>query len=420
MTRILPLFPLLMAAGILLAANGLQGTLIALRADHEGFGPIVIGLISAAYFTGFLLATWFAPRLIASVGHIRTFAGMAAIAAAFTLVLVLVIDPYAWMAIRCLMGFCFCGLATTIESWLNSRSSNADRGRVLGVYRVVDLTSVTAVQFLLPIFPPSTQAIFSITAILFCLSMVPVCLMDRSRPQAPAQVKLDLPAIWRISPLACMGCLAIGLTNSAFRMIGPLYAKEIGLDVTGIALFVSAGIVGGAVMNFPFGWFSDIYGRRLGVIIATMGAMGAGIYLSGFAASSVEIYAGSFAFGAFALPLFSLSAAHANDRAGAESYVLVAAGLMFFFSLGAIFGPLMASIVIDLFGPSAFFTYTSIVHGALIIVTLIRMRRRGPVPANSRTRFVALLRTSPGFFRLAGKITRKSPRSRGHKRRESL
>lgn len=401
MTRIRPLAPLLLAAAILLAANGLQGTLIAVRADLESFSATMIGLIGGAYFFGFMLAAWLAPRLIAAVGHIRCFAGLAAMAAVGTLCLVLIIDPLAWMIIRAGMGFCFSGLATVVESWLNARSENTDRGRVLSIYRLVDLTAVTAGQFLLPLFSPAGFAIFSVTAILFCLSLVPVSLMDQTKPKAPESFRFDIPAVWALSPLACMGCVTIGLTNSAFRLIGPLYAREIGLGVTGIALFVSAGIIGGATLQYPFGWISDRYGRRASIIAATTGAMLAGLFLALVARSQFAVYAGAFSFGAFALPLYSLSAAHANDRADGESYVLVAAGLSFFFSLGAIFGPLAASVVIQTFGAPAFFTYTSVAHGALLLITIYRMTRRGPVPREARSRFVTLLRTSPVIFRLA-------------------
>jgi MFS family permease len=408
MTRLVPLTPLLAAAGILLAANGLQGTLIALRADFEGFPTAVIGLVSAAYFVGVMAGSWLGPNLIGAVGHIRVFAGLAAIAAAGTLTLVLVIDPFAWAAIRAVMGFCFSGLAMTVESWINARSENTDRGRVLSIYRLVDIAAVTGGQFLLPAFSVGGYEIFALTAILFCLSLVPVCLMDRSRPQAPEQTRFDLPAIWAISPLACIGCITIGLTNSAFRLIGPLYAREIGLGVTGIALFVSAGIVGGAVLQYPLGYLSDRLDRRYGVLIATGGAMAAGLFLSLYAREPVAVYTGAFLFGAFALPLYSLSAAHANDQASNDEYVLVAAGLSFFFSLGAIVGPFAASLVIETFGAPAFFTYTSVVHGLLILVTIYRMSRRAPVPRDARTRYVPLLRTSPVFFRLARRLSRKN------------
>lgn len=396
------LLPLFTAAGILLAGNGIQGTVITLRANLEGFPPIIIGLLGTAYFAGFALSCLMTPHMIRAVGHIRVFSALAALAAVATLMLVLVIDAYAWMVIRFATGFCFSGLFTVMESWLAASSKNADRGRVLSIYRLVDLGCVTGAQFLLPVFGTGGFELFAVIAILFAGSLIPVSLADRSSPKPPEAFTFDLRAVWVISPMACTGCLAIGLTNSAFRLIGPLYAEKMGLDVSGVALFISAGIVGGAALQFPFGYLSDRFDRRWTVILATAGATLAGLWLTrADGASATMIYAGSFLFGAFALPLYSLSVAHANDHAKPDQYLLVAAGLIFFFALGASVGPFVASIVIDRFGAPAFFTYTSIVHGGLILATIVRMVKRPKVPAAARARFDALLRTSPELIRFA-------------------
>lgn len=404
-----PLLPLLCAAGILLAGNGLQGTLIALRATSEGFSPTIIGLIGAAYFAGFMLSCVWTARLIRVVGHIRVFAALASVTAAGSLALVLFIDPYAWAVLRFAMGFSFAGVFMVVESWINESAGNQDRGRVLSIYRLVDLTAVTSAQFLLPVFGTDGFEIFAIMAILFSLSLVPVSLSNRSRPKPPDSVKFDIRAIWQISPVACIGCLTIGMTNGAFRLIGPLYAKDMGLDVTGVAIFMSAGIVGGTVLQFPLGMLSDKFDRRWAVIAATAGASLAGLFLTFMAGDMPELlYAGAFAFGAFALPLYSLSAAHANDHAQKGQYVLVAAGLTLFFGLGAAIGPLVASVVMEQYGAPAFFTYTCIIHASLIVSVLYRMTRRQGVPAHARSRFVTLLRTSPGIYNLARKAIRRN------------
>ncbi|MEN0001162.1 MAG: MFS transporter, partial [Pseudomonadota bacterium] len=81
MTQLRPLIPLLIAAAILLAGNGVQGTAIAVRGAAEGFSTGLIGLMGTAYFAGFLLGSIYVVRLLNSVGYIRTFAALAAIAA---------------------------------------------------------------------------------------------------------------------------------------------------------------------------------------------------------------------------------------------------------------------------------------------------------------------------------------------------
>lgn len=409
MASIRPLLPLLTAAGILLFGNGILLTLITLRASAEGFEPSLIGLMGAAYFIGFLVACLYVPRLMRAVGHIRVFSAFAAIGSATVLGLVLVPDPYFWMLLRFANGFCFAGLFTVTESWLNESSRNADRAQVLGIYRFVDLAVVTGAQFVIPLFGVGGFTLFALTAMAVALSLVPISLMDSSRPKPPEQVKFDLGAVWKVSPIACFGVVTIGLTNSAFRQIGPLYAGEIGLDVAGVALFVSAGVVGGAALQLPLGWLSDRLDRRWVLITATTGAVMAGLFLTSLDGSDPTlIYVGAFLFGASALPLFSLSSAQAMDHAREGQHAVVAAGLMFLFASGAAVGPLLSSLVVQQFGAPAFFTYTSIVHALLIIAALVRMAQRPAVPTSQRKRFVSLLRTSPAFFRLARRNGTKS------------
>lgn len=410
----LALLPLLIAAGILLAGNGLQGTLITLRGTSEGFSALDIGMIGAGYSTGFLLACIYAPRLLQSVGHIRTFAAMAALSAVCTLLMVLAIDSILWVILRFVMGFCFSGLFTTIESWINSKAKKQNRARVLSVYRMIDLLAVTSSQFLIPAFGVMSFAIFSVAAMLYCLSIVPISLSDRSSPKPPENFKFDLKAIWTISPLACFGCFTIGLTISAFRNIGPLYAQDVGFDETGIALFMSVGIAGGILLQYPLGWLSDRFNRRIALMIATCGAIAASITLSAIGSTSqTASLIGIFAFGAFAMPLFALSAAHANDQAEDDQYVLVAAGLMFFFSAGAIGGPFFAAVFAEQFGSPAIFIYTSLMHAMLVVFTVFRSLARPGLSPKPDKRFVALIRTSPQFLRLANKTSGKTKK---HKR----
>ena len=174
MKSLRPLIPILTAAGILLGGNGLQGTLIALRGAQEGFSPSIIGFMGTAYFAGFLIGCLVIVRIMRSVGHIRAFSAMAAIAAAATLVMAIAIDPFVWSAARFLSGFCFAGLFTIMESWLNAGVANTDRARVLALYRIVDLGAVTGSQFLIPLLGPEGFPIFALMSIMITLSLVPV------------------------------------------------------------------------------------------------------------------------------------------------------------------------------------------------------------------------------------------------------
>lgn len=397
-----PLIPILTAAGILLAGNGLQGTLIALRGAQEGFSPAVIGFMGTAYFAGFLIGCLVIVRMLRAVGHIRAFSALAAIAASGTLVMSVIIDPVTWSAVRFVSGFCFAGLFTVMESWLNSGVANQDRARVLALYRIVDLGAVTGSQFLIPVIGADGFPIFVVMAIMITLSLVPVSLGDRSNPTPPDDVKLDLRRAWEISPVAAIGCIAVGLTNSAFRTLSPVYAQDIGMSVADVATFVSVSIIGGALIQYPLGYVSDRHDRRTVLLATTVLALAAALTLGLFAGESRYLnFALVFVFGSFAMPLFSLSAAHANDRAAKGEFVMLNAALMLFYSIGAIVGPFAAAAGMEWFGPHSLFLFSAIVYVVFIAIIVYRMRARAPAPAGQRGRFTALLRTSTIFARLA-------------------
>ena len=404
MSHIRPLIPLLVTAGILIGGNGLQGTYIALRGSAEGFSPSIIGMIGAGYSVGFAVGCIYVTRLLRAIGHIRTFAAMAAIAASASLSVSMIIDPAFWFVMRFVIGIAVASLFATVESWINAKVTNANRARTLSVYRLVDLSSVTIAQYIIPAAGIDGSVVFNIIAIALTLSLVPISLADKSGPAPPEAVAFDLKAVWRISPLAVVGVVSVGLSMAAFRNIGPIYAEAIGMSITSIATFMSAGIIGGVVLQYPLGIYSDKLDRRRVILWTTIGSIVTGAYLSfGAGASETANIIAVFLFGAFSMPLYSLCSAHGNDYARPGEHALVSAGLLFYWSAGATVGPLLASILLEYYGPQAFFAYTSFIFLGFMIFTLRRMRARPSVPPSQRTwRFRALLRTSAYFNKLAG------------------
>ena len=87
---------LLVGTGILFLGYGLLITLLPLRARIEDFSTTMIGVMGGAYFAGFALGCVIGPIAVKRVGHIRAFAGFAALATVLLLILPLAIDPGAW------------------------------------------------------------------------------------------------------------------------------------------------------------------------------------------------------------------------------------------------------------------------------------------------------------------------------------
>ena len=396
---------LFIAAGLLLGGNGLFGTLIAVRANLEAFSPAMIGLLGSVFFAGFIAGSIYVPRLITRAGHIRAFAATGAVYAAAALLHAMLVEPWLWLVLRAIGGFCFAGLALVLESWLNERTPNTDRGRVLSVYRLVDLSCVTAGQLVLTLVDPRGFEIFSLVAILFCCSLVPLAL-TRSPLPAPLQTpRLRLRRLIAVSPLGTMGVFSVGLVNGTFRTVAPIALLGTvpgeGLSVAELAWVMSAFIAGGAMLQFPIGALSDRLPRRTVLILTTLGAIATSLAMAVATGNSVALVIGaSFLFGGFAIPIYSLSVAHANDLAEPDEFVEVAAGLFLVFGIGAMVGPLIGAATVALYGSHALFYYTSGVHALFLVFTIYRIGRRRIVPGKERAGFVGLIRTSPALFKL--------------------
>ena len=182
-------------------------------------------------------------------------------------------------------------------------------------------------------------------------------------------------------------------------MVGPLYGDKVGLAIDQIAYFLAVFILGGALAQIPAGWLADKYDRRHVMIGLSMAAIVSCIVTASLQALSVYgSMLTAFFFGLTSFPIYSVAAAHANDFASSEERVELAAARMFFFALGAIAAPLVASNLIDRFGPSAMFIMIAVAHAVLILFGLLRMRIRPT--QDQRTRYVWLPRTSFTIGRL--------------------
>jgi len=167
-----PVAALLVGVSILLTGQGLQGTLLPVRAAIEQFSTLSIGIIGAAYFLGFTLGCLKCGELVQRVGHVRVFAAMTALASATPLVHGLVLTPWVWGMLRFLSGFCFAILYVVIESWLNDRSSNENRGIVFSTYVMITLTVLAAGQMMTLLYNPIDMHLFAIASVLVSIAAI--------------------------------------------------------------------------------------------------------------------------------------------------------------------------------------------------------------------------------------------------------
>ncbi len=203
--------------------SGSLGPLDALSGAAMGWTTGQIGLLGSAHFLGFFFGCWAMPRMIGSVGHSRAFATAAAIGAIGILLHPVLEGPEAWAALRVLSGISVAGAYTAVESWLQAKIERKNRGRIFGVYRLVDLTGSVFAQALIAVLEPAVYTSYNIIAIFCCLCLIPLALTRQVPPLVDHPPVLAPLRAWRISPLACLGIMIAGTTGAAFRMVGPIY-----------------------------------------------------------------------------------------------------------------------------------------------------------------------------------------------------
>ncbi len=382
------IFALLLAAAILLAGNGLQGTLLAVRANLEGFPTSMIGVLMSAYFGGFVLGCRLNPTFIKSVGHIRTFLALASIASASALIHPLFVQVWAWAVLRAITGFCFAGLIMVIESWINERATNRNRGEILSVYRVIDLTATTVGNALLAAADPADFHLFVIVSILMSLALVPVALTKSDAPKPIETARLDIRRLYALSPVAAVGAPLIGLANASFWAVGAVYAQRLGYDNALIAGFISVVIVGAAVLQWPLGWLSDRFDRRRVMFASALLGIASALALAHFGGRSAEYLLGLGGLvGAFIIPMFGINAAHANDHSPPGEAVSTNGGLLLLHGLGSVVGATAGAVVMANFGPSSLFVYIAAVYAVFAAFCLFRILTTPQVPEERKSPF---------------------------------
>lgn len=396
MRLLLSFAALFLAVALVQLGSGTLGPLDALSGAELGFSTREIGALGSAHFAGFFIGCIATPGILGRVGHSRAFAAFAAIGAVGALLHPIYQDPIAWAAMRVLSGASVAGCYTIVESWLQAKADNSNRGRISSIYRTVDMVASLAAQMMVGFLDPASYVSYNIVALFLCFCLLPLTLTKTVAPPTPDTPQLRPLLAFRLSPLGAAGVIVVGLTNSSFRMVGPVYGNEQGLSAFQIGLFLASALAGGALVQPFVGWIADRFDRRF--VLIAISAMALGVCVAITAGPAVrgfeQLAVAAFAFGATAFPLYSVSAAHANDYAPADSVVELNVSLMILYGAGAIVSPLLASELIARFGPNAMFVYIAVAHVGLILFGLFRMtQRRGkaertPYTYRPRTSFV--------------------------------
>ncbi|MGA9342610.1 MAG: MFS transporter [Rhodanobacteraceae bacterium] len=386
--------PLLLSTVFLLMGVGLLHTHIALQGQALGFSVALIGVLTSAYYTGFLVGTYTVPRLAHRIGHIRTFAFCTAMLA--VVVLVQALDPAygVWVVMRILQGLLLVGLYAIIESWLNAAADPAHRSSLFALYMMVNLGATAVAQQFLRIHGQGF-VLFCVVAILFCAASLPVIATRQPEPRIHAVPQVQIRRLFQLAPTALATAFISGLALGAFWGLLPLYAAARGLGADGIGTYMSVAIGGGVALQWPLGRFSDRIDRRLALsLISAVAALAALVNLLLPTARGIVPIVVIFAFGGMSFTLYPIAVAHLVDYLRRDELLSASSTVLLVNGIGSAVGPLLAGVLMNLVRPQQLFAWFAVLYGILASYALYRFaRRKREVTPNDN--FVPLVNTTP-------------------------
>ena len=384
---------LFLGIGTIMIAHGLQMQVMGIRSVNENFNLITTGIFMSGYFIGYFLGSQTTPKLVQKVGHIRVFAAFASLASLSALVAAIYVNPFMWTLSRFLTGISLVSCYIVAESWLNDRATNKNRGQLLSAYMIILFGGLAIGMLLLNVSNPNNYEPFILVSILLSLALVPILLTKRSAPKFKKIGTISVNELFKISPLGTVSSFCTGLIHSAFFSLIAVYAttSNFTLFETSILLFLST--IAGVIFQGPIGYFSDKFERRKVIVVTTLlsalfallaiifgGESLQNMYLSVKVPLSKIIFFISVAlYAGLCLPLFSLNLAHTNDYVAKEKFVAAGGGLQLIFGIGAIIGPILCSLFMDIFNINGFFIFLILSHLFIAIFGIYRMRVRESV-----------------------------------------
>jgi MFS family permease len=387
---------LFLGLALIMLGNGLQGSLLGVRASIEGFPVTVTGFVMSAFFAGFLAGSTMVPKLVRRVGHIRVFAALASLASIAVLFHAVFVNPAGWGAMRLVTGFCYAGLYIVAESWLNDRATNQTRGQLLSFYMVIMLAGMGSGQFLLNLADPASFELFVLVSVLVSLALIPILLTAAPAPDFQTPSAVSLRQLYRISPLGVVGTFGTVMAQGGLIGMGAVFATEAGLTIAEISIFMASLLFGGMLLQWPIGRLSDRFDRRRVLTVVT--------FLAAICALATTVVVGPFAetfpvwvlytligvFGGLNMPMYSLALAHTNDFLEPNQMVAASGSLVLVGGIGASFGPVTLAALMTALGPAGFFWGLGLIHAALGFFALYRMSRRASMPLDEQGTFVAV------------------------------
>ncbi len=345
---------LLLSTSFLIAGSGLMNTLVSLKFKMTGHSSLLIGGISAMYFSGLLFGSLKISVLIKVVGYVKSFTTLASIMAIALILPGMNDNIFIFFTCRFVQGICIAGLYVIIESWIICSSSENNRGKTLAMYMIVLYGSYSMGQFFLSGDTILTILPFCISTILVVASIIPLSSFPVTPPLLEEHSSISLKKIYNASKSGFIGCFISGIFISAIFSMLPLYIEEIADNTNHIATAMALTFLAGVSVQYPLGSLSDKMDRQklqimLNVVYGILLLIFTVLEYYKFMNYNVLLLVVT-VIGMFSFTIYPISMNLVCDNLKRSEIIRGTEGLTIAFGVGSIVGPIYVSLAIKVFG----------------------------------------------------------------------
>ena len=354
---------------------GLTSPLLSVLLERQGYSYTMISLNTAMGAAGSIAIAPLLPALARRFGTARLV--LASIAMILLSLALLPVFPniWVWFALRFVYGMGGGALFVLSEAWINQIITDAQRGRVLGLYITILSLGIAVGPVLLNAVGTVGPAPFVLGVAVVAAGAIPLVLARRSAPAVTTRPSTFVFRYIRMAPSGTLAGLVLGMIESTALYLLPLYALRRGLEGDDAVLPVTVFVAGAVAIPLFFGWLADRIDRHTVLAAAaTVAGLSVATYLF-VSAGSVWFWIATFIWGGSATAVYAVGLTLLGQRFSGANLVAASALLVAMYSLGSLTGPIVTGAAMDAWGVGAFPIFAAAV--ALAYAALVIVRRAG-------------------------------------------
>ena len=342
-------------------ALGYLFTVLVIIQKLNGYSESIIGLISASFSLGLMIAGFFVLKILANLGLYRMLLLSVSIQTICVSLIFIYFTPINLALCSFIMGIMGGMNWMTMDTWVNIVSNNKNRGKAIGLYNSSISIGFAIGPLLVAIF--GTQGLLPIFLCLFLMLIrVPALYFIRNHiknVKVPEQVKKINFSFIKVAPFIFVAIFISGINDSSFGALFPAFMINELFSDKSIGLYFFIGAFGGVISQPFVGALTDKINKRKFIFSLLVLHLIWPLLLLNFISSISIIILSVLIWGIASVSIYTVTLAYLGERVTIKELSIATSVFIIVYEFGEFIGPIVVGYFMDLYG-NVGFIYTLI------------------------------------------------------------